>query len=291
MIKIGDICPLVFNPLKDTFVRESCYIQKFYTTDKILLQVLSDDISFPTAKLNNKISGLSYELSFSSYQVSSSITLYHTTITGQPDSVYTVTLLGIESEPFTISSSQDLLDCTSLIRCSHKDNNSYFDNIFWIEEERQIFEFRVECGFKPSGIAQKIDNEQYRDQTQEITQLYSVPYETYDLSIGAASGVPYWVGKMINRMLCVSFFEINDKLFVRSETSVPEGTLAMEDGQLFYFSVTLEPAYNEVSGLGGTSELPEGSLIPNFNIVNPVDGEILRYVGQEGAWVNDNTFD
>lgn len=45
MIKTGDICPLFFNPLKNEFQQDIDYIQKFYTTDKILIQIFSDDYS------------------------------------------------------------------------------------------------------------------------------------------------------------------------------------------------------------------------------------------------------
>ncbi len=41
--------------------------------------------------------------------------------------------------------------------------------------------FRVEAGFKPGGYSPRIDNEQYRNQMQEIEELYAVPYDVYNL--------------------------------------------------------------------------------------------------------------
>lgn len=77
--------------------------------------------------------------------------MHYAVITGLEDSVYSVTINGTTSEPFIVCSSDSLLEETTLIRYSHKDNNSAFDNIFWIDDRQQVFEFRVEAGFKPNG--------------------------------------------------------------------------------------------------------------------------------------------
>ena len=62
-----------------------------------------------------------------------------------------------------------------LIEYSHKDNNSAFDNIFWIDEVRQMFQFRIIGGFKPDGVELKVENEQFVNQKQEIIEMYSLP--------------------------------------------------------------------------------------------------------------------
>lgn len=35
MVKVGDVCPLFFSPVKDKFGLDMDYIQKFHASDKI----------------------------------------------------------------------------------------------------------------------------------------------------------------------------------------------------------------------------------------------------------------
>ena len=55
MIKIGDICPLFFSPVQDKYAIDVDYIQRFHTTDKILLQIFADDGEVASASLNDLI--------------------------------------------------------------------------------------------------------------------------------------------------------------------------------------------------------------------------------------------
>lgn len=286
-MKIGDLCPLFFNPIKDKFGIESDYIQTFYSGDKILIQVFSDEV--PNASLENLTEDYSVGIGLSSYQHNESVTMYYTHITGKEDGIYRLTIDGVSSEPFCITSDENILETTTLVRYSHKDNNSVFDNIFWIGEEQQVFEFRVEAGFKTSGYAAHVDNEQYRNQFQEITELYSMPYDSYTLTIGSAQGVPYWFVRHINRLLCLSSVEIDGKMWVRSESSVPEITQVLEEVPMYNATILLEPIENEVSGIGGVSEAGTSSSVVGFSIDNPTDGQMLQYSEEESAFVNVTT--
>lgn len=287
MVKIGDLCPLFFNPIKDRYSIESDYMQTFYATDNILVQVFAE--SAPSAVLNNLSKDTSETLSLESYVHNGAVTMFYTTITGREDGVYSLSVEGIESEPFCITSDVSVLETTTLIRYSHKDNNSVFDNIFWIGDEQQIFEWRVEAGFKSQGYAPHVDNEQYRNQFQEIKELYSIPYDSFTLTFGNAGGVPYWFIRHLNRVLCVSYVEIDGKLWVRSESSVPEITQVMEELPMFYATVILEPITNEVSGNGGMPEEGSSSSVVGFSIDNPSDGQMLQYSEDENAFVNVTT--
>ena len=288
MIKITDLCPLFFNPLRYTFGADVDYTQKFHTSDNILIQVLTDGEAV-SATLKNLSLNVETKLSLSTYQHNDSITLHYYTITGLNDGVYSILINGRESEPFIVCSDEDLLDRTTLIRYSNKDNNSAFDNIFWIGDNQQMFDFRIEGGFKPSGFTPKVDNEQYRNQFQEITELYALPYEAYTLSLGDSVGLPYWMIRHVNRLLCVSHVEIDGELYVRSESSTPELTATIEDAQLFTSSVVLEKRKNDISGIGGRPEEAASSSIIGFNIDNPVDGQMLQYSGEDNAFVNVTT--
>lgn len=289
MVKIGDVCPLCFQPLKYVYGAESDYIQKFHTSDAIHIQVFVTDGDTVSATLKNLSSGSSSAIALSSYVHNKTVTMYYATLSGLDDAVYSVVINGIESEPFCVCTSDEILDRTVLLSYSNKDNNSVFDNVFWIDDEQQVFNFRVEGGFKPSGFAPKVDNEQYRTQFQEIEELFAVPYESYTMTIGDASGVPYWVVRHINRVLCLSQFRVDGEQFVRSESAVPEMTPVLEDVQLFTATLALEKRENEVSGIGGRPESASSTLVVGFSITDPTDGQMLQYSEDESAFVNVTT--
>lgn len=286
MIKIGDICPLFFSPVKDKYAIDVDYIQRFHTTDKILLQIFADDGEVASASLNDLIKGTSSNIQFQTYEVNASVMMYYVVFTSLPDSVYSITFERKESEPFEVCSDSNILEETALIRYSHKDNNSAFDNIFWIGDTQQVFEWRVEAGFKPAGYSAKIDNEQYRNQRQEIEELYAVPYDSYVFTIGNSCGVPYWFGRHLNRILCVSMFDVNGERYVRSENSVPEISQVMEDSQMFFVTIALEPQENSISGVGGAPEQASSASIVGFVVNNPKEGEMLKYKESEAAFIN-----
>lgn len=286
MIKIGDICPLFFSPVKDKYAIDVDYIQRFHTTDKILLQIFADDGEVASASLNDLIKGTSSNIQFQTYEVNTSVMMYYVVFTSLPDSVYSITFERKESEPFEVCSDSNILEETALIRYSHKDNNSAFDNIFWIGDTQQVFEWRVEAGFKPAGYSAKIDNEQYRNQRQEIEELYAVPYDSYVLTIGNSCGVPYWFGRHLNRILCMSMFDVNGERYVRSEDSVPEISQVMEDSQMFFVTIALEPQENSISGVGGAPEQASSASIVGFVVNNPKEGEMLKYKESEAAFIN-----
>jgi hypothetical protein len=286
MIKIGDICPLFFSPVKDKYAIDVDYIQRFHTTDKILLQIFADDGEVASASLNDLIKGTSSNIQFQTYEVNASVMMYYVVFTSLPDSIYSITFERKESEPFEVCSDSNILEETALIRYSHKDNNSAFDNIFWIGDTQQVFEWRVEAGFKPAGYSAKIDNEQYRNQRQEIEELYAVPYDSYVLTIGNSCGVPYWFGRHLNRILCVSMFDVNGERYVRSENSVPEISQVMEDSQMFFVTIALEPQENSISGVGGAPEQASSASIVGFVVNNPKEGEMLKYKESEAAFIN-----
>lgn len=290
MIKIGDVCPLFFRTLDYAFGVEGNYMQRFHSSDVILLQVLADGGEVVTGTLNDKARATSSSLFFPTYNHNDHVRLYYTVLTSLSDSVYTVTVDGIgESKPFCVCSSDALLEGTTLMRYSHKDNNSAFDNIFWIGDVQQFFEFRVEAGFKPGGFLPQVSNEQYRNQRQEIVELYAMPYEQWTLTCGSAEGVPYYVLGLINRILCLSDVEIGGRKYVRSESSVFEITQVLEDGKLVQGTIVLEPQENEVSGLGGTPEAASPSNVVSFRIDNPKDGQMLQYRDETSSFENVTT--
>ena len=286
MVKVGDVCPLFFSPVKDKFGLDMDYIQKFHASDKIHIQVFTNASEEVSASLNNLAAGNSAPISLSTYNHNDNVVMYYAILRDLEDAVYTVTINEYTSEPFIVCSSDDLLEETVLIRYSHKSNNSAFDNIFWVDDIQQVFNFRVEAGFKPGGYSPRIDNEQYRNQMQEIEELYAVPYDVYNLTIGNSNGVPYWFAKHINRILCLSMVEIDGTRYVRSESSVPEMTQVIEDSQLFHINMALELQNNDIAGIGGSPEAGSSASFPAFLIDHAKDGEMLQFSAEKAAFTN-----
>lgn len=282
-MKIADICPLFFNVLKNKFKQDVDYIQCFYSTDKVLLQAFGDDNTFV---LKNLTTNTQEAINFLSYSYNDHNAVKHYTLTDIEDGIYSVVIGGKESEPFEFTSNSNLLESTTLVKFSHKDNGSIFDNIFWMGEEQQIFEFRVESGINYKSA--KVDNEQYRNQFQEIIELYAVPYDSYELIIGNSSGLPYWYMQFLNRILCLSMVQINGSYYVRSGKSEVETSLVSEDGQLFNMSILLENVKNSVNGIGGKQEI--GSVtFPSIVIENPKENDVLIYRESESAFKNEGS--
>lgn len=286
MVKVGDVCPLFFSPIKYEFGLDMDYIQKFHSSDKIHIQVFANASEEVSASLNDLATGNSTSIPLSTYNHNDNVMMYYAILRELEDAVYTVTINGSTSEPFIVCSSDDLLEETVLIRYSHKSNNSAFDNIFWVDDIQQVFNFRVEAGFKPGGYSPRIDNEQYRNQMQEIEELYAVPYDVYNLTIGNSNGVPYWFAKHINRILCLSMVEIDGTRYVRSESSVPEMTQVIEDSQLFHINMALELQNNDIAGIGGSPEAGSSASFPAFLIDHAKDGEMLQFSAEKAAFTN-----
>lgn len=283
MIRIGDICPVYFNPLKYEYANKCSYRNCIDIEDGIQLQVFCDEGETPTATLNDKLNSTSTDIVFVSTKINEDITMYHAEVKPS-EGVYTITLEGKESEDFEVCENAGGI----LIEYSHKDNNSVFDNIFWLNDSQIIFKMRIQGGFKPSGISLAVDNEQFANQRQEIVELYSIPYTTRNLTIGGTEGVPYYIAEMINRVLCLSFVRIGGELYVREGNSVPEVAETIGKKDMFIYNVTLRPSTNNISGIGGQTEEPTTPTGVSFAIRNPNDGEVLVYSEGDNAFVNTN---
>lgn len=57
-----------------------------------------------------------------------------------------------------------------------------------------MFQFRIIGGFKPDGVELKVENEQFVNQEQEIIEMYSLPYKTFDFVFGTSCGYELVVG-------------------------------------------------------------------------------------------------
>lgn len=286
MITIGDVCPVSFNTLSYEFASMGSFRQCFDVSDGILLQVFCDDGENPTAYLNDKIASTRSRVSFETHSVNDDVVMYYTYVY-PGEGVYTFTVDGRESNEFEVCENAEGI----LIEYTHKDNNSVFDNIFWVGNEQLTFKMRVVGGFKPSGVTMEVDNEQFVNQYQEIVELYSIPYTTRVFSIGDVNGVPYYIAELINRILCLSDVRIGGESYVREGNSKPEKVETLGRKELFLWSVTLRLKTRKISGIGGKVEESVTTSGASFMLKNPADGEVLVYDENESSFVNTNTLE
>lgn len=286
MISIGNVCPLFFNVLKYEYANEGSFRQCFDISDGILIQVFCDNGEIPSAYINDKIYSSSQSIGFKTYQVNDSVVMHYTYLY-PGEGVFSVSIGNVESEEFEVCENSNGI----LIEYSHKDNNTPFDNIFWVGDTQLSFKFRVVGGFKPSGVNLEVDNEQFTTQFQEIVELYSIPYTTHTFSIGDVNGVPYYVAELINRILCLSNVKIGGELYVRDGNSKPEKVETLGKKELFLWSVNLRPSVKSIGGIGGKVEEPVSASAVSFALSRPSDGEVLVYDQSESAFVNSNTLD
>jgi hypothetical protein len=286
MITIGDVCPLFFNTLKYEYANEGSFRQCFDLSDGILLQVFCDEGETPTAYLNDKINSSRSSISFKTHSVNDKVVMFYTYVYPS-EGVYTITIDGKESNEFEVCETS----CGALIEYTHKDNNTPFDNIFWVGETNLTFKLRIPGGFKPSGVSIEVDNEQFLNQYQEIVELYSIPYTTRTFSMGDVNGLPYYIAELMNRILCLSEVKINGESYVREGNSKPEKVETIGKKELFMWSVTLRLRERRISGIGGKVEEPYSASGASFKLDNPADGEVLVYDNSESSFVNSNTLD
>ena len=284
MITIGDVCPLFFNTLKYEYANEGSFRQCFDLSDGILLQIFCDGGETPSAYLNDKIKSSSSSISFKTYSVNEDVVMFYTYMY-PGEGVYTVTINEQESNEFEVCENS----CGVLIEYTHKDNNTPFDNIFWVGDTNLSFKFRVPGGFKPSGVSIEVDNEQFLNQYQEIVELYSIPYTTRVFSMGDVNGLPYYIAELMNRILCLSDVKINGESFVREGNSKPEKVETIGKKELFIWSITLRQKLRHISGIGGKIEESYSASGVSFKLNKPEDGEVLVYDDNESSFVNSNT--
>lgn len=253
-------------------------------SDNILLQIFCDNGEIPLASLNDKIGNISSSIALLTYDVNESVKMYYASLSPS-EGIYTVTIGDKECEEFCVCEN---IGDSILIEYSHKDNNSAFDNIFWIDDVQQMFQFRIIGGFKPDGVDLKVENEQFVNQKQEIIEMYSLPYKTFDFVFGTSRGVPYYIAEFINKLLCLSHVNIDGNLYVREGDSVPEKLDTIGKKQMFIYKVTLRPRENDIAGIGGKTEIATSSSGIAFLLTNPEEDDVLKYKKAQAAFVNEN---
>lgn len=241
---ISPFTPLFFVDRKADGI-ESEYMQVFAPTDQILLEIFGNKDSAPYAYVYDENRGrILYHINFNRWDMNDTTTLLFTTISLSPGcySVY-VQDFG-KSEPFRVTDDALILDSTTLIQYSNRNNRQRNDVVFFIDHMQYFFDWRVPGGFKDTNWAFSAESEQFVTPSADIAQLYGQESTTKRFTLGTGSGVPVWYGEMLNRILTCSHVYFDGEKYSRKESNVPELSQPLTGVNSFVFNQTLQKSVN-----------------------------------------------
>lgn len=242
---VSPFTPLFFNSFRKADGIDSDYVQTFAPTDRILLELLGGSDMTANAKVLLEPSGaVLYKIAFNKWDINSEARLLFTTISLAPG-CYSVQIDGIgKSEPFIVTDEERILDGTTLIQYSMKDNRQRNDAVFFIDGMQYFFDFRVPGGFKDSNWSFSVESEQFVTPYSDISQLFGLESTQKRFTLGNSSGVPVWFGEMLNRILVCSHVYFDGVKYSRKESNVPELAVQLEGVNSFVFTQTLQQSVN-----------------------------------------------
>lgn len=252
----------------------SDYMQVFADTDRILLQILGTSSVSPIVKVIDELAGrVLYYVELSKWQVNASVTLYFAEICPSPG-VYSVEVAGIgRSDVFRVTDDLAMLEDTTLIQYSMKNNRQRRDTMFIIDGMQYFFDFRVPGGFKDSSWSFGVESEQFTTQLGDISQLYGLATVNKKFTLGGAIGVPVWFAEMLNRILTCTHVYFDGVKYCRKDTSVPEMEVLVEGVDSFIFSQLVQQSVNLDPVIEQTNQaiirrIEEGSYRSLDNLTN-----------------------
>lgn len=240
MYIVSPFTPLFFSPSSDVSGCKSHYTQVFAPTDQILIEVIVRAESRAiTGKIISVCDNSEMDIEWNVWSMNDSDKLYYYVITGLEDGYYMVNVNDSNSEPFRITSDESVLKNTTLIQYSSKDNKDRQDVIFWISEQQMFFDWRVHGGFKDSNWSFGVDNEQFTNSENDLSEIYSRHYTMKTFTLGGNIGCPIWYGEHLNRILSCTYVYFNGKRYIRSESNVPEINQVIDDVRSYVFNQIL----------------------------------------------------
>ncbi|MDE7465017.1 MAG: hypothetical protein K2M59_03960 [Muribaculaceae bacterium] len=241
---VSPFTPLFFGTRKTDGI-ESDYIQTFASTDKILLQIFVNPEELPIAFVYQQPSGKALcRITFNQWDISPDLRLYFTEICLNPG-YYSIQINGYgTSDVFRVTDDRRILDRTTLIQYSMKDNRQRTDTMFFIDGMRYFFDFRVHGGFKDKSWSFSVDGEQFVTPTGDISQLYGMATTQKIFTMGGSIGVPVQFGEMLNLILTCSHVYFDGVKYSRKESNTPEISEPLEGINSFVFSQTLQKSTN-----------------------------------------------
>lgn len=241
---VSPFTPLFFIKRKADGI-DSEYIQTFATTDQILLQLIGGRNDTVVAQIISEPDGaVLHQIQFNQWDINDTVTLRFTTIS-LSTGYYSVNIMGVgRSEVFRVTDDPLILDKTTLIQYSMRNNRQRQDAVFFIDGMQYFFDFRVPGGFKDSNWTFNVESEQFVTQYADISQLFELESTQKRFTLGGSMGVPVWFGEMLNRILICSHVYFDGIKYSRKEANVPELTVQLEGVNSFVFNQTLQQSTN-----------------------------------------------
>lgn len=240
---LSPFTPLFFPSAKTDGI-ESPYIQTFAPTDQIVIELLGPKVWQGFASVHGINGSASFQILFNTWDITESIRLRFAALSLSPG-FYQVSISGIgRSAVFRVTDDVDILDNTTLIQYSNKDNRGRHDVIPWIDGMQYFFDFRVPGGFKDSNWTFGVESEQFVTEDSDIIQLYGMESTQMKFTLGTSEGCPVWFAELLNRLLTCDYVYFDGVRFARKEASVPEANAVLEGVNSFVFSQNLQRVAN-----------------------------------------------
>ncbi|MCP3895896.1 MAG: hypothetical protein GY706_14900 [Bacteroides sp.] len=250
MVKLSALCPIVFGmPDYSTGINRE-YVQRFASSDSIYIQLHGDAGEVIDVEVVECKSGATASHRAREYAMASGGSVYECVLKPIAE-VYRMNVkcreVCLQSGFVEITDDERMLRRLMKVEYGFSKNGNLFNTRF-VEDGGGLYRFcfRVEGGFLADSDTYGLSNEFFRNQIQEPEQLYQFPYVKSRLTVGSATGVPGWVGTLLNAILCCEDVLIDGIPYVRSESSVPERVkIGGERYTLFQYTVEVERKLND----------------------------------------------
>lgn len=250
-MKISPFTPLHFPDANESDGLQSRHVQIWSQTDQILVQIIATTSeNMPAVELKDAHSGTTLsQIPCQQWQMNTNKKVFFFTLRGLSVGHYKIYIndymggsLITTSDEFRVTDDAVALGKTTLIQYRFKDNTQREDVVSIIDLMTYFFDFRVPGGFKDSGWAFGVSNEQFTTQREDLIELFANDYITKTFTLGGALGVPVWYGEMLNRLLTCSYVYFNGDRYVRNESEVPNINILVEGLDSFVFTQVLRKA-------------------------------------------------
>lgn len=241
---ISPFTPLFFIDRKSDGIK-SKYTQVFSPKDQILLEVICDSSEETGDWILYTEPGhilLEY-IDYTYWSMNGDIDIRFAVLSPSPG-LYSVEIDGKTSEIFRVTDNPLILDNTTLIQYSMKDNRQRNDGVFFIDGMQRFFDFRVPGGFKDSNWSFAVESEQFVTPSADIVQLYGLDSTQKKFTLGNSEGCPVWFAELLNRILCCTYVYFDGERYARKDASAPETTVLLEGVNSFVFTQNLQKVVN-----------------------------------------------
>lgn len=219
-------------------------MQVFSTTDRILIEIFyTGGYAAPDKVFKEPEHTQLFSITYRNVNLNLLNGMKFTELCLNPG-IYSVQIGGKLSEPFMVTDDPNILDNTTLIQYSNKNNKQRQDALFFIEGMQRFFDFRVFGGFKDNGWTFGVETEQFTNDRSDILQLYALESTQMKFTMGLSEGCPIWLGEHLNRILCCDYVYFDGVRFARKESAVPEITEVQAGVNAFVFSQNLQKVMN-----------------------------------------------